>query len=110
MSATEQEDHNIKSEPKESGDEVRAEAGRLSLQVKDKLLASVLDEISEGSKVPIVYSDRLRNDRISARVKNLPIEQGLQQLLKNQDVFYFFGAEKKERENRDESLITFQSK
>ncbi|MFQ5587320.1 MAG: HEAT repeat domain-containing protein [Nitrospiria bacterium] len=91
-----------KPETQKNKNAIRAKGGRLRLEVEDASLETVLDEISIQSEIPIVRPDNLGSERISAQIDNLHIEDGLRQILKKQDVFFFFKA-KTETEEKPEN-------
>jgi len=71
--------------------------GRLTVQVQGRpvALAWVLDQISRQAKVAFVLSAGLEAEQVSIGFKELPLDEGLRQLLADQDAFLFYGVEKK---------------
>lgn len=70
--------------------EIRATGNRLSLDVIDKSLKTIIDEVHQQSGITIVVSDEIPNSRVSLQLDDSPIEQGLQRLLDKYDSFFFF--------------------
>lgn len=67
--------------------------GRLSVQVENQPLPRVLDKVSRQTGVGFMIGDGLEEPRISVAFQNLRLEEGIQQILKDQDAFFFYGAE-----------------
>jgi len=70
--------------------EVRASGNRLSLDVIDKPLKKIIDEVHQQSGITIVLSDEIPNSRVSMQFDDYPIDQGLQRLLDKYDSFFLF--------------------
>lgn len=67
--------------------------GRLTIAAEDRPLQSVLDEVSRATGVTFLVPDNRAKDRlISLRFQDLPIDEGLRLLLKDQDAFFFYGV------------------
>lgn len=66
---------------------------RLSVQVQNRSLAWILEEISNKSGIPLILSEGMKDQTVSIRFKDLPLDQGLQVVLKTLDAFYFYGAQ-----------------
>jgi HEAT repeats len=66
---------------------------RLSVQVQNRSLAWILQEISHQSGVPILLSQGIRDRPVSIQLQDLPLDQGLQVLLKTLDAFLLYGAQ-----------------
>lgn len=66
---------------------------RLSVQAQNRSLAGILDEISNQSGIPILLGDGINDQTVSIRFQELPLDQGLQALLKTFDAFFFYSAE-----------------
>jgi hypothetical protein len=66
---------------------------RLSVQVQNRSLAGILDEISNQSGIPILLGDGINDQMVSMRFQDLPLDQGLQALLKTLDAFFFYSAQ-----------------
>src|SRR5262245_56069845 len=70
--------------------------GRLSVQSHGRTLKGVLEQISSQSGV-FISADQLGEIPVSVQFEDLPLDQGLQRLLKDQDSFFFYGAESQGR-------------
>lgn len=70
--------------------------GRLNLSVQNRSLASVLDEISRQSGVTIHDIEKAGSEEVTIQIKEMPIDQGLQQILSAYDLFFFYQAPGKE--------------
>jgi hypothetical protein len=66
--------------------------GKLSVNVSRASLATVMKQISILADVPIVVSDTLGNDVITFKGRDLPVDEGLKQLLAAYDVFFLYTA------------------
>jgi hypothetical protein len=77
---------------------ISVKTGRLTLQVQNLPLESVLSEISEQSGVAIVNAQSVAQEQVSLHLRDLPLDQGLQQILKGHDTFFFYGAAAKEED------------
>lgn len=66
---------------------------RLSVQVQNRSLVWILQEISNQSGVPILLSEGIKDRPVSIQFQDLPLDQGLQVLLKTLDAFLFYGAQ-----------------
>jgi hypothetical protein len=66
---------------------------RLSVQAENHSLAWILEEISNKSGVPIIPSEGMKDQTVSIRFRDLPLDQGLQVVLKTLDAFYYYGAQ-----------------
>jgi hypothetical protein len=56
----------------------------------------LIDQISTQAGVPIVISEEAGSQLVSANFQNLPLDEGLRQLLKKQDAFFFYGVDEQE--------------
>jgi len=68
--------------------------GRLWLDVRARTLGFVLEEISQKAGVPILLAEALHDRPFSLQLQDVPLEAGLRELLKEEDVFFFYSAEK----------------
>jgi hypothetical protein len=66
--------------------------GKLSVTVSRASLATVMKEISILADVPIVVSDTLGKDVVTFKGRDLPLDEGLKQLLAAYDVFFLYTA------------------
>lgn len=67
--------------------------GRLTLQVLHGSLGLILDEVAQAAKITIVRGEGVGDDLVSVDLRNTPLERGLQEILRNQDSFFLYGAE-----------------
>ena len=68
--------------------------GLLSANVHDQPLDVVLDEISSLAPIAVVKGTGIGSQRCSAQFQNLPLDEGLREILRSQDAFFFYGVEK----------------
>lgn len=68
--------------------------GRLTVQVQNRPLEWVLEEISRRVHVAIVKAAGVGGERISLQIKNLPLDDALRHILVEHDTFFFYGVEK----------------
>lgn len=74
---------------------VSVKEGRLSVRTQNHPLGWVLEEISSQGRIAIIVADGVQGQRIAVQFENLPLEEGLRQLLKDHDIFFFYtGAAK----------------
>lgn len=66
--------------------------GRLTVHVHEARLRSVLDAIAEQSGVSILDNADLGSAMVSAELRDVPIDRGLQNLLARWDVFIFYAG------------------
>lgn len=83
-------------EPNNGRSAVAVRNGRLNLSVQNRSLASVLDEISRQSGVTIHDIEKAGSEGVTIQIKEMPIDQGLQQILSAYDLFFFYQAAGKE--------------
>lgn len=69
--------------------------GRLQLDVRARPLGWVLDEISRRASLAVILAEDLRERPVSLQLRDVPLDEGLRELLKEYDVFLFYGAEEK---------------
>ncbi len=70
---------------------VTVEDGRLSVQVEDVTLEALLEKISSQTKgMAIEMGDGVANQRVSVEFSDLPLDQGLRQILSGQDAFFYY--------------------
>jgi hypothetical protein len=74
---------------------VTVREGRLSVRVENRSLGWLLEEISREGKVAIIEGGGLGHARVSVQFQDLRLDEGLRQILKDQDAFFFYGAEGK---------------
>jgi HEAT repeat protein len=73
---------------------IAIEEGRITGTIRSYPLEAVLEELSSRTGVALVPADDmdLGTARVSAELRGVPLDQGLRQLLKNYDVFFYYGA------------------
>jgi hypothetical protein len=74
--------------------------GRLSADFQDLPLARLSDELSHKADVAIVLVDDIEGQKVSAKFRDLPLDEGIRQMLRKQDAFFFYGVD----ENQPSSL------
>jgi hypothetical protein len=77
------------SEPRIS---IAVQRGRLTASIEDSPLHSVLEELGGRTQILFVAGNGLEEDHVSAELKDVPVEEGLRDLLKNHDAFFYYGA------------------
>jgi hypothetical protein len=80
----------------DAGPAVTLKDGRLSVRLRNRSLGSLIDEISTKAGVPIVISDEVGAQLVSVSFQNLPLDEGLRQILSKQDAFFFYGVDEQE--------------
>lgn len=75
---------------------VRIDHGRLSVEALNVRLDKLLAAISDTSGIPM-FNDKTSAQRISVAFEDLPLDEGLRRLLKDQDIFFLYGAGQAER-------------
>ena len=68
--------------------------GRLTLEVANVRLESVLERLSEGTGIAIISAAGLERVRVSLKLQDIPLEEGLREILKDQDCFYFYSSDR----------------
>lgn len=75
--------------------------GALSVTPTPRLtLRAVLDDVASQAKFPVVLAGALEKERVSLRLRAVPLEEGLRLLLATYDVFYLFSPGDTERRSR----------
>lgn len=69
--------------------QVSFKEGRLSLDVKDRPLDWVLDQIADAAGLAVVIDAGLDGRRVTLRARDLAVDEALRLLLREHDVFYF---------------------
>ncbi len=69
--------------------------GRLSANFKNLPLSRLADQISHKAAVAVLLQDGVGSQLVSASFKKLPVDEGLRQVLRTQDVFFFYGVDEK---------------
>ena len=71
---------------------VAVERGRLSVAVENLPLAAVVAELSSRTGVHIILAGDLEPELLSAQLRHASIDEGIRDLLKNYDTFFFYSA------------------
>jgi hypothetical protein len=69
-------------------------AGRLSIDVIDRPLRAVLQQIADQAGMSLFVSDEVGNAPVSLRAENLALDTGLKALLVDTDSFFLYGRTK----------------
>jgi len=70
--------------------------GRLSANFKNLPLSRLADQISHKAGVAVLLQDGVGDQVVSASFQKLPVDEGLRQVLRTQDVFFFYGVDEKQ--------------
>jgi hypothetical protein len=73
--------------------------GRLSASIVNKSVKALLEEISQQSGI-YVSTEEVKDSLVSVEFKEVSLEVGLQEILKNQDAFFLYGAQENNPENQ----------
>ncbi len=76
------------------GQTVTFKDGLLSVKAGGRSLEWITEEISREAQVAIIRAAGVRAEPVFAEFKDLPVDVGLRLILKDYDVFFFYGAEK----------------
>ena len=68
--------------------------GRLSVKAQNLSLQRLADEISQKADVAVILGGDIGGQSISVGFQDLPLDEGLRQILKGEDSFFFYGADK----------------
>ncbi|HEY8149659.1 MAG TPA: HEAT repeat domain-containing protein [Vicinamibacteria bacterium] len=74
-------------------DTVRAKEGRLSVDVQGRTLEWVLGQISRAANVAFVTDEAPPETTVSVQFGDIPLDEGLRRILKDQDTFFFYEAQ-----------------
>lgn len=91
------------------GSTVTVRAGRLSVRVQNRPLKWVLNEILRQSTVVIMNTESVSGQTVSMQLREMPLDQGLRQILKDHDTFFFYGAEEKGSGEGKEPQVTLKT-
>lgn len=92
----------VSAEPLKPTSIVAVEGGRLTVLVQDRPLAWIIGEISRQSGIEVAGAETVTAVALSVQIKDIPIDQGLREILKNQDVFFLYEAEERGEEGSEE--------
>ncbi len=73
---------------------VAVKGERLTVQVQDRPLDWVLEEISRASRVAIVRAAGVGDERVSLQLHDVPLDEALREILTDHDAFFFYGVER----------------
>jgi hypothetical protein len=79
----------------EQASSVTVKEGRLSVRLENRSLDWILEEISREAKVAIISGAGVGRRRVSVAFQDLPLDDGLRRILKDNDAFFFYGADGK---------------
>jgi hypothetical protein len=79
----------------DEGGTVSVKDGRLSVRVQNRPLGPILEEISRKGKVAIIRPHTVGRQLVSIQFRDFPLDEGLRQILKVHDAFFFYGVERK---------------
>ncbi len=68
--------------------------GRLSINAQNRSLERVVDQITQKAGIAVILGDGLGKQPINLSFQNLPLDEGLRQILKDYDAFFFYGVGK----------------
>ena len=71
---------------------VSYEGGLLDVSTRNRPLSRLLDSISRQARVAFILDPAVDDERVSVEFEALPLDEGIRQILKNQDAFYFYGV------------------
>jgi hypothetical protein len=89
----------LPAQPPQTSDEKAAVAfknGRLSANIQDRSLERVADEFSRKTGVRVILDSELLRESVSIQFQSLSVEEGLRQLFRKHDAFFFYGVGKDE--------------
>lgn len=67
--------------------------GRLSVDAQGRSLERLASEISDRSGVPIILDSTVAKHSVTAKFQDLSLDEGLRQILKDYDTFFFYGVD-----------------
>ena len=71
-------------------------AGRLSVNLQNRSLESLAEEVSAKAGVAIILHGGVGSQAVSLNFRDLPLEQALHRILEKYDAFFFYGVEKQD--------------
>lgn len=74
---------------------VTVKEGRLSIRVENRSLDWILEQVSREGKVAISGDTHLGRRLVSIQFQDIPLDEGLRQILREHDAFFFYGVEGK---------------
>jgi len=82
--------------PANKGSDVTFKDGRLSINTQRLSLQHLASEISNKAGVPVILDGAVANESVSISFHDLPLDEGLRQVFKDNDAFFFYGSVKGE--------------
>src|SRR5579885_1483833 len=83
------------SRPSGVSPEVSVKAGRVTVRVTNRPLVAVLGEVARLAQVALSLHDEALGARlVSTHLTDLPVEEALRLLLREQDAFFFYGTDR----------------
>lgn len=79
--------------PAEAAKAVTVKDGRLSVRVENLPLAWVLEEIARQGKFAVIAPSGPSRRRVSVQFQDLPMDEGVRQILRGNDAFFFYGVD-----------------
>ena len=73
------------------------ENGMLTFRAHDQTLRSILGQIGAKANVKIVLSEGLGDEKLSVEFRHYRLDEALRQVLKDYDVFFFYGVDENEK-------------
>jgi hypothetical protein len=83
------------SKPARQGEIIAFSEGGLTVRVQGRSLAWLLREISHKVGLPITPAEDVGAQPVSVQLQELPLDEGLRQILKDHDAYFFYGVEGK---------------
>jgi len=82
--------------PANKGADITFKDGRLSINNQRLSLQHLASEISNKAGVPVILDGAVANESVSISFHDLPLDEGLRQVFKDNDAFFFYGSDKGE--------------
>jgi len=84
------------SKPSDQRPSITFKDRRLSVRAQKSSLERLTDEISGKAGVPILLSEGVGSQLVSVNFQDLPLDEGLRQILNKYDAFFFYGVDEQE--------------
>ena len=81
------------SKPSDQGSGITFKDGRLSVRTQGRSLERLMGEISGKAGIPIVLSEEVGSQLVTVSFQDLPLDEGLRQILNKYDAFLFYGVD-----------------
>ncbi len=82
--------------PANKGSDVTFKDGRLSINTQRLSLQHLASEISNKAGVPVILDGAVADESVPISFHDLPLDEGLRQVFKDNDTFFFYGSDKGE--------------